>query len=963
MNDVLQAMVLTPRGLDDPALAIAGSRAGAVGVLDVGPLLDLRKSSEALNQLIRLGGDRVGVRVEDSAQPSSVIELMSVLPPNRGVVLFAPGLTSMPAAPSEGLVADARKRGLETLFEVSSIDEAEMGISVDVDGLVAKGNEAGGRVGEETTFILLQRLLARFDVPVWARGGIGIHTVAACAAAGAAGFVLGDELALVRESTLPETVRAAVAKMDGSETVVLGAQLGPGLRIYPRRGSVAAGNMRTRSLELAANADRDGWTALVEGSTKDSGAPPIGSAAPQIWPLGQDACFAAPLAARFRTTGGVVTGLLAAASEHLRIARAERALASDSPLARAHGTKYPVVQGPMTRVSDLAPFASEVSTAGGLPFLALALLRAPEVEKLLHETRDLLGDRPWGVGILGFVPRELREEQLEVVRAVHPRFALIAGGRPDQVHALEAEGIASYLHVPSPKLLEMFLDQGVRRFVFEGRECGGHIGPRSSFVLWEQMVDVLSERTNGGGLENCHILFAGGIHDARSAAMVSALAAPLSGNGAKIGVLMGTAYLFTEEAVKSGAIVPGFQDVAVKCTRTTVLETGPGHSTRCAPTPFTQMFMSEKGRLFEEGKSGDDVRDALENLNLGKLRIAAKGVDRNPAGSTENDAPKLLFVEPEKQLSDGMYMIGQVAALRDRSTTMADLHKAVTDDATEWLAELATVRPADVEPPGPPLDVAIVGMSCLLPKAQSIRAYWSNILHKVDAVTEVPRDRWDWHDYYDSNQKTRDKVYSKWGGFLDDIVFDPLEYGMPPTSLSSIEPLQLLTLEVAMAAMKDSGYLDRPFDRERASVILGAGGGVSDLGVAYSFRSSLPLLAGDSPAGLMASLPEWTEDSFPGILMNVAAGRVANRFDFGGVNCTMDAACAASLAALYLAVQELESGASDLVITGGADTAAEPLHVPLFRQDPRPVPFGQVPHLRRRAPTASQSARASPQWC
>ena len=60
-------------------------------------------------------------------------------------------------------------------------------------------------------------------------------------------------------------------------------------------------------------------------------------------------------------------------------------------------------------------------------------------------------------------------------------------------------------------------------------------------------------------------------------------------------------------------------------------------------------------------------------------------------------------------------------------------------------------------------------------------------------------------------------------------------------------------------------------------------------------------------------LPEWTEDSFAGILLNVAAGRVANRFDFGGVNFTVDAACASSLAAVYLAVRDLEAGRSDVV--------------------------------------------------
>ena len=104
----------------------------------------------------------------------------------------------------------------------------------------------------------------------------------------------------------------------------------------------------------------------------------------------------------------------------------------------------------MTRVSDTAAFAAEVAKGGALPFLALALLREPEVKSLLEDTRQTLGDRPWGVGILGFVPLDLRQEQLRVVKECRPSFALIAGGRPDQALTLEQVGIPTYLHVPSP---------------------------------------------------------------------------------------------------------------------------------------------------------------------------------------------------------------------------------------------------------------------------------------------------------------------------------------------------------------------------------------------------------------------------------------------------------------------------------------------------------------------------------
>ena len=175
-----------------------------------------------------------------------------------------------------------------------------------------------------------------------------------------------------------------------------------------------------------------------------------------------------------------------------------------------------------------------------------------------------------GVAWLGFVPAELRAEQLDVVHEVAPPHALIAGGRPSQATPLEASGISTYLHVPSPGLLDRFLKDGARKFVFEGRECGGHVGPRSSFALWDAQIDRLLQVDDP---EHLQVLFAGGIHDARSAAMAAAAAATLAAKGAKVGVLMGTAYLFTEESVAAGAIQPAFQDVAVTCDTTVLLET------------------------------------------------------------------------------------------------------------------------------------------------------------------------------------------------------------------------------------------------------------------------------------------------------------------------------------------------------------------------------------------------------
>ncbi|MEU3628483.1 polyketide synthase [Amycolatopsis coloradensis] len=559
-------------------------------------------------------------------------------------------------------------------------------------------------------------------------------------------------------------------------------------------------------------------------------------------------------------------------------------------LCRTLGTGLPVVQGPMTRVSDQPGFAAAVAAHDGFPFVAVATANGAKTAELLGRTAEALGERPWGAGILGFVPEALRTEQLAAVRAARPRCVLIAGGKPAQAKALEADGIATFLHVPSPILLRQFLDAGIRRFVFEGAECGGHVGPRSSFVLWEQQLDVLREHA----AKDVEVLFAGGIHDARSAAMVAAMAEPLTG----IGVLMGTAYLFTEEAVTHGAITEVFQDRVLDAGATVTLETAPGHLTRCLPSPYTDEFAALKAGLRADGVPPQESWQRLEELNTGRLRIASKGIRREGAA--------LVDVDADGQLAEGMYMAGQVTVLRERRTDIATLHREVTEGAAELLAARAPREESVVDG-----DVAIVGMACVFPGAPDLPAFWSNVLRGADAVTEVPEQRWDTKIY--AEQST-----SKWGGFLPPVDFDPLAYGIPPKSMGSIDPAQLVSLQTARRALEDAGYGDGGFDRERTSVIFGAEAG-GDLANAGVLRALLPGYLEDVPEELLAQLPELTEDSFPGTLANVISGRIANRLDLGGTNYTVDAACGSSLAALDLAVKELRAGTSAMVLCGAVD--------------------------------------------
>ena len=196
---------ITPFEEPNAALAVALARAGSVGVLDLGR--DHDRAQAALAQVCRWWSGQFGVRLPTGC-PLSPADL-----PDQVDVIVLGSDSPWPAAP--------RRR---ILVEVSSVAQAHTAVQAGACGLIAKGAEAGGRVGATTTFVLLQQLLAdsAIDIPIWAAGGIGPHTAAAAIAGGAAGVVLDAQLALVVEADLPPQVAAAIRAMDGTETAVIG---------------------------------------------------------------------------------------------------------------------------------------------------------------------------------------------------------------------------------------------------------------------------------------------------------------------------------------------------------------------------------------------------------------------------------------------------------------------------------------------------------------------------------------------------------------------------------------------------------------------------------------------------------------------------------------------------------------------------------------------------------------------
>ena len=247
--------------------------------------------------------------------------------------------------------------------------------------------------------------------------------------------------------------------------------------------------------------------------------------------------------------------------------------------------------------------------------------------------------------------------------------------------------------------------------------------------------------------------------------------------------------------------------------------------------------------------------------------------------------------------------------------------------------------------------VAIIGLSAMFADASNVEQFWNNIIDQKDSIVDVPESRWKIEDYYNADPRMEDKTYCKKGGFIPDVDFNPMEFGLPPNILEVTDASQLLALIAARDAFEDAGYGKESAKftsllKEKTGVILGVGGG-QKLITPLTSRLQTPIWekALKSSGIRDADIPHiiekmkkayigWNENSFPGMLGNVISGRITNRFDLGGINSVVDAACAASLSAIKMAVSELIEGRCDMMLTGGVDTDNSPFMYMSFSKTP-----------------------------
>jgi acyl transferase domain-containing protein/surfactin synthase thioesterase subunit len=221
--------------------------------------------------------------------------------------------------------------------------------------------------------------------------------------------------------------------------------------------------------------------------------------------------------------------------------------------------------------------------------------------------------------------------------------------------------------------------------------------------------------------------------------------------------------------------------------------------------------------------------------------------------------------------------------------------------------------------------IAIIGMGCRFPGAHNPEAFWQLLTDEVDAISEVPSDRWDVDAFYDPKPGTPGKMNTRWGGFLPQVDrFDPHFFGIAPREAIYIDPQQRLLLEVAWESLEHAGQVPDQLARSQTGVFIG-----------ISSNDYQQVLKGSGSSNdINAYLG--TGNAF-----SIAANRLSYFFDFRGPSLAIDTACSSSLVAVHLACQSLRSGESNLALAGGVNLLLRPEVTMIFSQAQMMAPDGR----------------------
>nr|WP_110808534.1 type I polyketide synthase [Mycolicibacterium iranicum] len=327
---------------------------------------------------------------------------------------------------------------------------------------------------------------------------------------------------------------------------------------------------------------------------------------------------------------------------------------------------------------------------------------------------------------------------------------------------------------------------------------------------------------------------------------------------------------------------------AVAAGRTALVDrlaTAPVQQRKRLLTDYVREAVAEVTRV-----DAAEIREDAGFFDLGMDSLMAVELRRRIEAGLGADIPVTLVMDHPRISDVTEYLLGDVLGLNEQS-------RSTTQPASE--------RATHTDEP-----IAIVAVSCRFPGAPDPEAFWEVLSGGVDAIGEIPEDRFDIDDFYDPDPDAPGKTYTRFGGFLDGIDgFDPEFFGISPREAVWIDPQQRLVLETVWEGLERAGYAPAALRGSRTGVFVG--------------------VAANEYAHLLAteSVDKIEPYFITGNAINAISGRVAFALGLEGPAVAVDTACSSSLVAVHQACQALRSGDCDLALAGGVNVLLSPVTV------------------------------------
>lgn len=824
-----------------------------------------------------------------------------------------------------------------------------------LDHLVLKGSEASGFVSSASIFTLFSFVMKTVSakqksskILIW--GGIGTpEAAAAFLSAGVKGIVFESVHWLTSHIGIDAAVRDKISKLQPYHSELVGLDLQVPCRLFNKGNSKAVKHLKQSAGSVCGDGAKEEQQRFFYEHIQNESVHPLESTfkRDEVIPLGLDTGFASSFVDRF---GSDITQAIERFKEEIEIrcngAEKIQMSIADSPVAREMGTEFPFIQGAMTWITDKPEFAREIAEAGGLPTIALGMMNRELINRRLGNLQEIMEPKPYAINVICLAENPYRDEQLDWILKIKPRFVVLAAGEPRQPKKLHNSGIDVIYIAPNEEMLKLAFKEGIRYVICEGNEAGGHVGKYST-LTFSQIVHDLKWRKPDLFADR-RIILAGGIFNRETAFIATMLGADV--------LQMGTAYLGTEEIVKTGALTDLYQRLILESEpdATTVTGERTGLRVRSLRTPKIEAICSLERDFASSFEEEGAFRRKIEALSAGSLLVASRGIDPSDGSVMDEDSC----------FQQGQFMSGASAGLIDHLQTVKALHnqlahaplpsglpvlnpfvqeQSLEDGDTTSLSNAAFLKSPIQHEIGPER-IVITGMSIVNALGNHPRQVWENSLALKSGITHVSPVKWDHEDYYDPNPRTPEKTYCKVAAFQQFEVTRK-ELGIPPQDFRTMSNSTRGTLWLARQAIEDAAIMESDIPRERVGVFVSQNSGEAaatmldifirgEVGKLISSIKNVIPLARDVERNLAVALKSGRlaidDTTLLGRLNCAAAGFISNMYGFMGPSFAVSAACASSLAALFSAYQMIRTGVLDAAIIGGAEELLTPMHFQEF---------------------------------